>query len=75
MRYDAFMRLNIELDRLKGELMQSSMLSNELINMWMTYASHKQTGVVYDTQVLNEQVNAIRARIVRIEEELHGESQ
>ena len=36
----------------------------------MTYASHRDTGLVYDTQILDEQVEYIRDEIEKVKKEL-----
>lgn len=61
------------LDRLEAELKQHLMLSKQLENKWMTYASHRETGIVYDTAVLDQQVMDIRKEMDEVKKELGDE--
>lgn len=70
MRHDRYMLLHTQLDRLESELNGWISLSKQLTNKWMTYASHRQTGLVYDTDVISEQVKKINTQIEGIKSEL-----
>ena len=72
MRHDRYMYLHTQLDRLESELNGWVSLSKQLTNKWMTYASHRQTGLVYDTDMITEQVNSIHKKIEGIKNELDG---
>lgn len=61
------------LDRLEAELKQHLLLSKQLENKWMTYASHRETGIVYDTAILDQQVMDIRKEIDEVKKELGDE--
>jgi len=75
MRTAQYIQLMTKLDRLEGELKQHLLLSKQLENKWMTYASHRETGIVYDTAILDKQVMDIRNQIVRIKQELDDEQE
>lgn len=61
------------LDRLEAELKQHLLLSKQLENKWMTYASHRETGIVYDTAILDQQVMGIRKEVDEVKKELGNE--
>ena len=73
MRIAQYIKLMARLDRLEAELKQHLMLSKQLENKWMTYASHRETGIVYDTAVLDQQVMDIRKEMDEVKKELGDE--
>ena len=73
MRTSHYIKLMTRLDRLEGELKNHLMLSKQLENKWMTYASHRETGIVYDTAVLDKQVMDIKEEIEQVKKELGDE--
>jgi hypothetical protein len=70
MRTAQYIKLMTRLDRLEGELKNHLLLSKQLENKWMTYASHRETGIVYDTAVLDQQVIALKEEMDEIKKEL-----
>lgn len=70
MRTAQYIKLMTRLDRLEAELKNHLLLSKQLENKWMTYASHRETGIVYDTAVLDQQVMDIREEIEEVKKEL-----
>jgi len=70
MRYAKYIQQMTHLDRLQAELRNHLELSKKLTHKWMTYASHRDTGLVYDTQILDEQVEYIRNEIEKVKKEL-----
>ena len=73
MGYADFVLKHTRLDRLMMERDQYKKLMNDLTNQWMTYASHKDTGIVYDMDVLRKRVNELEEEISALEQELEGE--
>ena len=61
------------LDRLEQQLKNHLMLSKQLENKWMTYATHRETGIVYDTEILDRQVMDIKEEIEQVKKELGDE--
>lgn len=70
MRTAQYIKLMTRLDRLEAELKNHLLLSKQLENKWMTYASHRETGLVYDTAVLDQQVIALKEEMDEIKKEL-----
>jgi hypothetical protein len=70
MRTAQYIKLMTRLDRLEGELKNHLLLSKQLENKWMTYASHRETGLVYDTAVLDQQVIALKEEMDEVKKEL-----
>lgn len=70
MRTAQYIKLMTRLDRLEAELKNHLLLSKQLENKWMTYASHRETGIVYDTAVLDQQVIALKEEMDEIKKEL-----
>lgn len=70
MRTAQYIKLMTRLDRLEAELKNHLLLSKQLENKWMTYASHRETGIVYDTAVLDQQVMDIREEMEEVKKEL-----
>ena len=73
MRTTQYIKLMTKLDRLEQELKNHLMLSKQLENKWMTYASHRETGLVYDTAILDRQVMGIKEEIETVKKELGDE--
>lgn len=73
MRTAQYIKLMTRLDRLEAELKNHLLLSKQLENKWMTYASHRETGIVYDTAVLDQQVMDIRKEMDEVKKELGDE--
>ena len=70
MRTAQYIKLMTRLDRLEVELKNHLLLSKQLENKWMTYASHRETGLVYDTAVLDQQVIALKEEMDEVKKEL-----
>lgn len=73
MRMSEYMKLMNKLESAEERLKNIINLTSKLTHKWMTYASHRETGLVYDTQVLDEQVLNIRKEIEYIKEQLKDE--
>jgi len=73
MRTSHYIKLMTRLDTLEQQLKNHLMLSKQLENKWMTYASHRETGIVYDTAVLDKQVMDIKEEIEQVKKELGDE--
>ena len=73
MRTSHYIKLMTRLDRLEQQLKNHLMLSKQLENKWMTYASHRETGIVYDTAVLDKQVMDIKEEMEQVKKELGDE--
>lgn len=58
------------LDRLIQEQNQYRSLLNSLTNDWLSYASHKDTGLVYDKQVITDHIERLGKEIALLESEL-----
>lgn len=58
------------LDRLIQEHNQYRSLLNSLTNEWLSYASHKETGLVYDKQVISGHIERLSKEIEILEQEL-----
>jgi hypothetical protein len=58
------------LDRLIQEHNQYRQLLNSLTNEWLSYASHKETGLVYDKQVIAGHIERLSKEIEILEQEL-----
>jgi len=70
MRYGDFMLKSTRLDRLIQEQNQYRSLLNSLTNDWLSYASHKDTGLVYDKQVITDHIERLGKEIALLESEL-----
>ena len=70
MRYREFMLKASRLDRLIQEQSQYRQIQNDLTNGWLNYATHKETGVIYDVTVIKEKLETISKEIKQLEEEL-----
>ena len=57
MRYREYMLRASRLDRLIQEQTQYRQLVNNLTNQWMTYASHEDTGIVYDLDIIKKKLD------------------
>ena len=75
MRTSHYIKLMTRLDTLEQQLKNHLSLSKQLTNKWMTYATHRETGLVYDTATLDEQVMQIRDEIEGVKKELDNEQQ
>lgn len=75
MRTSHYIKLMTRLDTLEQQLKNHLMLSKQLENKWMTYASHRETGIVYDTAILDQQVMQIKDEIAEVKTELDNEQQ
>lgn len=73
MRTAQYIKLMTRLDRLEAELKNHLLLSKQLENKWMTYASHRETGIVYDTAILDQQVMDIKEEMEQVKKELGDE--
>lgn len=70
MRYGDYMLKYTRLDRLIQQQNQYRTLLNNLTNQWMTYASHKETGIVYDIDILKKNLEELSNEIKKLEDEL-----
>ena len=70
MGYGDFIKMSTRLDRLMQKQKQYMHLKNNLTNQWMTYASHKETGIVYDLEVINSELETLAIEIKELEEKL-----
>ena len=61
------------LDTLEQQLKNHLLLSKQLENKWMTYATHRETGIVYDTEILDRQVMDIKEEMEQVKKELGDE--
>ena len=75
MRTSHYIKLMTRLDTLEQQLKNHLLLSKQLENKWMTYATHRETGIVYDTDILDRQVIKIRDEIEEVKKELDNEQQ
>jgi len=75
MRTSHYIKLMTRLDTLEQQLKNHLMLSKQLENKWMTYATHRETGIVYDTAILDQQVMQIKDEIAEVKKELDNEQQ
>lgn len=75
MRTSHYIKLMTRLDSLEQQLKNHLMLSKQLENKWMTYATHRETGIVYDTAILDQQVMQIKDEIAEVKKELDNEQQ
>jgi predicted phage-related endonuclease len=73
MRTSHYIKLMTRLDRLEQQLKNHLMLSKQLENKWMTYATHRETGIVYDTDILDRQVMDIKEEMEQVKKELGDE--
>jgi len=73
MRTSHYIKLMTRLDRLEQQLKNHLMLSKQLENKWMTYATHRETGIVYDTEILDRQVMDIKEEMEQVKKELGDE--
>lgn len=70
MRYREYMLRAARLDRLIQEQTQYRQLVNNLTNKWMTYASHEETGIVYDLDVIKRKLDEITKEIKELQDSL-----
>ena len=70
MRYREYMLRAARLDRLIQEQTQYRQLVNNLTNKWMTYASHEETGIVYDLDVIKRKLDEISKEIKELQDSL-----
>ena len=75
MRTSHYIKLMTRLDTLEQQLKNHLLLSKQLENKWMTYATHRETGIVYDTAILDQQVMQIKDEIAEVKMELDNEQQ
>jgi len=73
MRTSHYIKLMTRLDTLEQQLKNHLMLSKQLENKWMTYATHRETGIVYDTDILDRQVMDIKEEMEQVKKELGDE--
>lgn len=69
-RHSEYLKLQGQLESAEARLKNIVNLTSKLTHKWMTYASHRETGIVYDTQVLDEQVINIRKEIEEVRKKL-----
>ena len=75
MRTSHYIKLMTRLDTLEQQLKNHLLISKQLENKWMTYATHRETGIVYDTAILDQQVMQIKDEIAEVKTELDNEQQ
>ena len=71
MRYGQYMKESMRLERLQQEYKNYDDLLGNLTNQWMTYASHKDTGLVYDMDIIKNTLEKLRNEMNLIEELLN----
>jgi len=74
MRYGQYMKESMRLERLEQEHSNYDRLLGDLTNHWMTYATHKHTGIVYDTNIIKENLTKLQNEMNYIKE-LIGDEQ
>ena len=75
MRNSRYITLMSRVDSLEQQLKNHLSLSKQLENKWMTYATHRETGIVYDTAILDQQVMNLRDELEEVKKELDNEQQ
>jgi len=73
MRNSRYITLMSRVDSLEQQLKNHLLLSKQLENKWMTYATHRETGIVYDTEILDRQVMNLRDELEEVKKELDNE--
>lgn len=73
MRNSRYITLMSRVDSLEQQLKNHLSLSKQLENKWMTYATHRETGIVYDTAILDQQVMNLRDELEEVKKELDNE--
>lgn len=73
MRNSRYITLMSRVDSLEQQLKNHLSLSKQLENKWMTYATHRETGIVYDTDILDRQVIKLRDELEEVKKELDNE--
>lgn len=73
MRNSRYITLMSRVDSLEQQLKNHLSLSKQLENKWMTYATHRETGIVYDTAILDQQVMNLRDELEEVKKELDDE--
>ncbi len=73
MRNSRYITLMSRVDSLEQQLKNHLLLSKQLENKWMTYATHRETGIVYDTATLDQQVMKLRDELEEVKKELDNE--
>lgn len=73
MRNSRYITLMSRVDSLEQQLKNHLLLSKQLENKWMTYATHRETGIVYDTEILDRQVMQIKDELEEVKKELDNE--
>ena len=73
MRNSRYITLMSRVDSLEQQLKNHLLLSKQLENKWMTYATHRETGIVYDTEILDRQVMNLRDELEEVKKELDSE--
>ena len=73
MRNSRYITLMSRVDSLEQQLKNHLSLSKQLENKWMTYATHRETGIVYDTDILDRQVMNLRDELEEVKKELDNE--
>lgn len=71
-RYAQYMKLRLEELRLNDELKKWDLLSKQLTNQrgGSTYATHKESALVYDTSVIKDRVKQLKKRVGEINDTL-----
>jgi hypothetical protein len=73
MRYGQYMKESMRLERLEQECDNYERLLGDLTNHWMTYATHRDTGLVYDTDIIKHNLANLRMEISHIKELIDDE--
>lgn len=68
MRYGQYMKESMRLERLEQEYNNYDRLLGDLTNHWMTYAAHKHTGLLYDTDVIKTNLEKLKNEMKLIKE-------
>lgn len=70
--YREFIKKGLEADRKEKELKQLIDHRKSLVNEWLTYAAHPSTGLVYDTRILEHNIDRLKKDLEILVAELDG---
>lgn len=74
-RHDEYMKIMYRIDSIKKEIEQTQrLLSNLVEEEYEThYASHKDTGIVYDKRIIGDNLTRLNTEMDDLEERLSNE--
>lgn len=75
MRHDEYMKVMYRIDSIKKEIEQMQRLLTNLVEDEIdpNYASHKDTGIVYDKRVIGDNLTRLNQEMDDLEERLSNE--